>query len=76
MFYIEFQIVPLSFHTKYLTCTLKDTGLILGLHFANEKQRYFVTTSLIGWAQILNQTSDMFIQWRPFIARFIIANIL
>ena len=28
-----------------------DTGLILGLHPANQKQRYFVTTSLIGWAQ-------------------------
>ena len=26
------------------------TGLILGLHPANERQRYFVTTSLIGWA--------------------------
>ena len=27
------------------------TGLILGLHPANERRRYFVTTSLIGWAQ-------------------------
>ena len=27
------------------------TGLILGLHPANETQCYFVTTSLIGWAQ-------------------------
>ena len=26
-------------------------GLILGLHPANERRRYFVTTSLIGWAQ-------------------------
>ena len=26
-------------------------GLILGLCPANEKRRYFVTTSLIGWAQ-------------------------
>ena len=25
--------------------------LILGLHPANERRRYFVTTSLIGWAQ-------------------------
>ena len=24
---------------------------ILGLHSANERRRYFVTTSLIGWAQ-------------------------
>ena len=26
-------------------------GLILGLRPANEIRRYFVTTSLIGWAQ-------------------------
>ena len=26
-------------------------GLILGLHTANERRRYFVMTSLIGWAQ-------------------------
>ena len=28
-----------------------NTGLILGLHPANERQRYFVTMSLIGCAQ-------------------------
>ena len=28
-----------------------NTGLILGLRPANERRRYFVTTSLIGWAQ-------------------------
>ena len=28
-----------------------DTGLILGLCSANERRRYFVTTSLIGWVQ-------------------------
>ena len=27
------------------------SGLILGLHAANERRRYFVTSSLIGWAQ-------------------------
>ena len=27
------------------------TGLILGLHTTNERWCYFVTTSLIGWAQ-------------------------
>ena len=33
-------------------CLLGDnTGLILGLRSANERRRYFVTTSLIGWAQ-------------------------
>ena len=26
-------------------------GLIIGVRPANEKRRYFVTTSLIGWAQ-------------------------
>ena len=27
------------------------SGLILGLHPANERRRYFVTTVLIGWVQ-------------------------
>ena len=31
------------------------TELILGLRPANERRRYFVTTSLIGWAQTYNQ---------------------
>ena len=30
-------------------------GLILGLRPANERRRYFVTTSPIGWAQAKNQ---------------------
>ena len=30
-------------------------GLILGLHPANERRCYFVTTSLIGWVQAWNQ---------------------
>ena len=30
-------------------------GLILGLCPANERWRYFVTASFIGWAQALNQ---------------------
>ena len=30
-------------------------GLILGLRPPNERRRYFVTMSLIGWAQALNQ---------------------
>ena len=32
-----------------------NAGLIPGLHPANERQRYFVTRSLIGWAQTCNQ---------------------
>ena len=31
------------------------SGLIPGLHPANERQRYFVTTSLIGWVQASTQ---------------------
>ena len=30
-------------------CVHSNSGLILGLHPANERRRYFVTTSLIGW---------------------------
>ena len=29
----------------------EGTGLILGLHPADERQRYIVTMSLIGWVQ-------------------------
>ena len=32
-----------------------SSGLILGLRPANERRRYFVTASLIGWAQAQNQ---------------------
>ena len=28
-----------------------NTGLILGLLPANERRRYFVTTSIIGWVK-------------------------
>ena len=52
----------------------KNSGLILGLHPANEKRRCFVTTSLIGWVQAQNQprnysnavsVCDTFKQRRP-----------
>ena len=36
---------------KDISCNMGLTGLILGLRPANERRRYFVTTSLIGWAQ-------------------------
>ena len=36
-----------------------DTGLILGLHPTNERRRYKVTPSLIGWAQTQNQPCDI-----------------
>ena len=35
----------------YFHATHEDTGPILGLHPANERRRYKVTPSLIGWAQ-------------------------
>ena len=35
----------------YILYNSYDAGLILGLRPANERRRYFVTTSLIGWAQ-------------------------
>ena len=36
---------------KMYSSVVHFTGLILGLRPANESRRYFVTTSLIGWAQ-------------------------
>ena len=40
-----------------LVCATQHmTGLILDLHPANERRRYKVTPSLIGWAQTQNQS--------------------
>ena len=36
-------------------------GMILGLRPANERRRYFVTSSLISWVQAKNQ-SCLFLQ--------------
>ena len=57
--YIE--LAPCSFHAYiYINLSLAPvytplyhmyTGLILGLRPANERRRYKVTPSLIGWAQ-------------------------
>ena len=46
-----------SFNAEFsILCVLPlHPGLILGLHPANKRRRYFVTTSLIGWAQAWNQ---------------------
>ena len=42
-------------HSKHIASQssnkLQATGLILGLHSANERRRHKVTASLIGWAQ-------------------------
>ena len=43
-YYITCEPMTIQFTDTY-------TGLILGLHPANERRRYFVTASLIGWAQ-------------------------
>ena len=39
------------------------SGLILGLRRANERRRYFATTSLIGWAHAQNQPCVFYDQW-------------
>ena len=40
------------------------SGLVLGLRPANERRRYFVTTSLIGWVQAKNRPClYWFIRW-------------
>ena len=39
---------------KFWRPVSSGSGLILGLRPANERRRYFVTTSFIGWAQIQN----------------------
>ena len=43
--------IALVMQDKLFSSTRKVSGLILGLRPANERRRYFVTTSLIGWAQ-------------------------
>ena len=43
----SYVCVPVTCNVRQELCS----GLILGLRPANEKRRYFVTTSLIGWAQ-------------------------
>ena len=44
--------IPNSFLFNFaIRLVLIDTWLILGLRPANERRRYFVTTSLTGWAQ-------------------------
>ena len=40
-----------------------NAGLLLGLRPANERRRYFVTSSLIGWVQAWNQPWNVHISW-------------
>ena len=44
------KLVP-TLLVKTLQLIWKSAGLILGLHPANERRRYKVTPSLIGWVQ-------------------------
>ena len=46
-------------------------ALALGLHPANERRRYFVTTSLIGWAQAYNQPCSKQIRSNVYILIYI-----
>ena len=45
LFWVYPQAVVCNVWSAYIS------GLILGLHLANERCRYKVTPSLIGWAQ-------------------------
>ena len=47
--YLRQKDVYTFFVKKHVSCY--DPGLILGLRPANERRRYLVMTSLIGWAQ-------------------------
>ena len=54
IFKLYLNIVPPKLHPE-LPTSLCSTGLILGLRPVNERRRYKVTRSLIGWAQTYNQ---------------------
>ena len=46
-----FERVHALVHRIWWGCDTQCAGLIVGLRPANERRRYFVTTSLIGWSQ-------------------------
>ena len=52
--FAKWSAIMLSFNDFHVVSQML-TGLILGLHPANERWRYFVTMFLIGWAQMWNQ---------------------
>ena len=45
-----FIFSPTTYRASH--ASISTSGLILGLRPANERRRYFVTTSVIGWAQV------------------------
>ena len=49
------QVGPMLAPWTLLSGLSSVSGIILGLHPVNERRRYFVTTSLIGWGQAENQ---------------------
>ena len=65
-FLIEFSIIDNGLPYNFINCGGSDAdktlepGLMLGLHPANERRRYFVTPSFIGWAQAYNQPGELF----------------
>ena len=48
--------IPIASNQIKVDWLSESTGLILGLHPANERWNYFVTTSLVGWSQAQNQS--------------------
>ena len=57
--FVSEWVVCRSIRCPFAKTFLSDwtvSGLILGLRPANERRRYSVTTSLIGWAQAWNQS--------------------
>ena len=55
-----------SYYSKsqhWHSCNHTCPGLILGLHPTNERRRYIVTTSLIGWAQALLPIHHVYVSW-------------
>ena len=53
-------------HTEY-SWHYTSVGLILGLRPANVRQRYFVTTSLIGWVKLFWRSGTS--RWNPIFKR-------
>ena len=51
-------VKPKTMSGHYPECVVTYTGLILGLHPANERRRCKVTPSLIGWAQTWNDSDS------------------
>ena len=59
-----------GYRCDWLSFCLPYSGLILVLHPANERGRYCVTMSLVGWAQAWNQPwYCIFTKW-PLVRKF------